>query len=112
MKLKGKAAMHLVFDGSEDDYYSATIISGLDVKSFESLGKLRTKIDETTWTWLLREIEVHEQADFNSFVSIKSGLELQFIWDMKNNQIVVISSGEKQPGRYQIYLEGIFQNDR
>lgn len=71
--------------------------------SVKPLRELKKSISKETFDRILTQLELKVNHHFETYSS-KSGLQTGFI--VKETIINIFSYGEKQPGRYQVIIEG------
>ncbi|MFZ5554749.1 MAG: hypothetical protein ACOZCO_16660 [Bacteroidota bacterium] len=112
----------LIFDGLEDDYYEYDLIikckneniqSSVKPYKFEYINKLLQKISREEYFSLMKSISgsVQSQLIQDMFTGYRN-FPLTYHVQEKDNSIkilIIASSGETQPGRYKIYLEGVWE---
>lgn len=109
----------LVFDDIDDTYYHFTVPFvvvdeniGITLSEFKSLYKLKPILGDVVFNQLINQIEgIEESKVFPDAFSGISNLPINGCIKEINEKkyIFIISTGEFQPGRYKIYLEGIWE---
>ena len=93
-----------LFDNTDEHYYSFTL-DNIAFRSFKYFEDLKSGHPEY-FNAIRTVINTEHEPKFDSYKSSVTKLELKFA--IVDDKIYIISCGEKQPGRYQIYLEGVF----
>src|SRR5687768_7085810 len=108
---KAKISGKQVFDGNNHQYYQQQILGEIPISKFHDFQNLKDLIGHDSFEQIIRDLSAIKVEHFDAYNSKNNGLGLQFsfMMDNSNDKLVVISTGEKQPGRYQIFLEGIWQ---
>lgn len=108
----------LVFDNTDEQYYDFIIHfkdefdSKIKLSNFKNLYKLESIFGEKGLYNLVNLIDgARENPSFKKAFSGSSGLPLYgYLSKLSNRNLVyIISTGEFQPGRYKIYLEGVWE---
>ena len=106
----------LLFDGHNDKFYEYKILL-IQFKEFatqihfcDDFGNLKNIISSEQLESLLQSQNRIIKGN-NGYFYCNNGLGLYFKLFMHNDKkyLLLLSAGEKQPGRYQIYLEGVWE---
>jgi hypothetical protein len=97
------------FDGKENEFYNIEIFPLIKISSFKSFYKLKSLIETKFFDEIIKSSNGKQIFPFETFKSIQDDLTLMFCQD--EDRIFVISAGESQPGRYKIFLEGVWKFD-
>jgi hypothetical protein len=111
LKKKSPEEPSILFDGEEKEYYKFRLFSKIPITSFKYLCDLIFGIDQAAMNVVIKEIKGIKHEPFDSYVSSYNGLDLQYHFDEVSGELIIISTGERQPGRYQIFLEQEFKID-
>jgi len=101
-----------LFDGSENDLFNKEfLIKGekINIKHIANnkFKKLRDIINDNDFNIIIKDLSIirHDEL-FESYKSSDSNLSNYYL--IHNNNLFVFSYREFQPGRYQLYLEGMY----
>ncbi len=112
VKVSGK---HLVFDNSDEDFYKEHLFLLENKDKIVFSPNELVKLKELEKNNLYLEIilnscpGIHKYNPIAELVSYKNSEDLNVYYLEIHNYIAVIALGETQPGRYKIYIEGVFQ---
>jgi hypothetical protein len=117
MILKHSVEKQLLFDGMEDDLVADPVTLkqfGIDtpvryvVINNHNLELLRQEIPESDFHYIMRTGSF--TLDGNGFIKVYTGSDgLPLYYVKKEKQILVFATGEYQPARYKLYLEGVWE---
>ncbi len=118
MELKQVVGKQLIYDGLDDKFYdehSFKLDNGDEIKfspletiRLENLEKSNDK--KTLLNLILENCDtIYRYSPSIELFGYKGQENLSVKYQMVNQYTIVLSLGESQPGRYKIYLEGIFQ---
>ncbi|WP_299183552.1 hypothetical protein [uncultured Chryseobacterium sp.] len=105
-----------LFDGFEDDLYNQEFQlkgnQGMRTIEMESIykndfEKLKEKIPESNFNAIIKDLDIIKHTEmFDSYKSCDDQLEMYYLID--GNDLFIFSHGERQPARYQLYFEGLY----
>lgn len=99
-----------IFDGHDLEFYSTQIVDFGSIYKFKSLHKFsefnNEFLDERDINQIISTFNCKRITPYPSYLS-DEGLNYEI--SINKNQLLLISAGERQPGRYQIYLEGLWE---
>lgn len=110
LQLKNKFNHQLIFDGIEDMYYDADIVGSGKITDYKSIYHLENSLPITEFNKLIDETGSKRVLPFKTFKTIDNFTLMYKLSEISTNKILfIISTGESQPGRYMIFLEGIWE---
>jgi hypothetical protein len=98
--------LSLVFDGKEEEYFGLSIMGNYPITNFQSISSLKSVIGTEAFSKLLLEIEAEQVLPFDTYQHRELQLPMRWLEIRKNNlpMVLIIIAGERQPGRFQLYL--------
>lgn len=102
----------LIYDGDENGYYEKEVFDKYKITDFKSLYKMNEFIDDKSMNNLLDTINGYQIHPFKTYKTKKDELMLKFFMQTGRNDkklLCIVSAGESQPGRYKIFLEGVWE---
>lgn len=117
MTLKQVAGKSLIYDSTDDNFYAnhsirlegdeTFIFSPTDLTRLEALEKSENK---SLLNFILSSFPgIYRFAPIPELFGYKNEDELSVRFKETERYIGIISLGESQPGRYKIYVEGVFE---
>lgn len=108
---KNEITRQKLFDGDETNCLKEIFeIENQKIKLIDfynnPLRDLKKEIDDESFDTIVRENEFTERKSFIEKYVSEEGLEIHYL--KKNDVIYLFSYGEYQPGRYMLFLEGIW----
>ncbi|ANF52008.1 hypothetical protein A0O34_16470 [Chryseobacterium glaciei] len=108
---KNEIARQKLFEGDEEKCLKEVFeIENQDIKLIDfynnPLRDLKKEIDNESFDTIVKENEFTERKSFIEKYLSEEGLEIHYL--KKNDAIYLFSYGEYQPGRYMLFLEGIW----
>src|SRR5947209_9913293 len=108
--------MGCVYDGAARSHFPSLIKLAdgttitLDMNEIQYFSELRNAISKTDFETLLDNITTAKESTFfpGNFVG-SEGLPLKVQFEQRTRLLTILSHGEVQPGRYKMYLEGVFE---
>ena len=107
----------MLYDGEGNSYYDFTVrtlISGrnisADLVDFKWLFELREEVGGSAFQALLKNLNYTSGQISDTYLGTDELAIKYCVCTVEGNKyITVISTGEFQPGRYKIYLEGVWE---
>lgn len=121
MKLNRIKTNHLIHDGNDDNFYNEKIITidsndSLKFKStsIKELIELEKEWDDEDFKELIDCFKgsIYKYDTIPEFTQYKSKNGLTVYYAESEKYLAIISLGEKQPMRYQIILEALFEKQQ
>lgn len=115
--IKNSIGRILLFDNADDCYYDKHTIVFLDNQKFEfsvfNLKRLDSLENDKQWTILNSILKfcpgIYRFEVAHDLFGYRSKSDLPVFYEENDKFFCVLSLGEFQPGRYKIFLEGIFK---
>jgi hypothetical protein len=108
---KNEITRQKLFDGDEQECLKEIFeIENQKIKLIDfynsPLRDLKKEIDDESFETIVRESKFNVRNSFIEKYVSEEGLEVHYL--KKNDMIYLFSYGEFQPGRYMLFLEGIY----
>lgn len=105
----------LLYDGTSQHFYENAIelynkLYSVNIIEFKYFNKIKNDFVPSDVLQILSELKDIRQSDYfpDSYIG-RDQLPLKYKVDEKENVLIIVSHGEFQPGRYKLYLEGIWK---
>lgn len=99
-----------IYDGESEGFYEKGISFNIGCTYYNvryselnHFKNLKTQFSKTEFVSVLTKLSITQKHPFESYVSQLDGSLGYFVY---NNNLVIISYREHQPGRYKVYMEG------
>ncbi|WP_271784736.1 hypothetical protein [Aquimarina algiphila] len=121
MLLRKIENQRLLYDGLDDNFYTEHIIEidkithlKFDTRNGQNLTELENKMDKVNFKKLINSFdgEIYKSNSIPELTSFKNQSGLNVYFKESEKHLAIISFGEKQPMRYQIFLEGLFLKEK
>ncbi|MCD8433605.1 hypothetical protein LNJ05_12610 [Tenacibaculum finnmarkense genomovar ulcerans] len=116
-KIRKQTKLH---DGGDENFYGEKTIKIDEIKSMsfdttkiEELTKLEKNLDDYVFETLLQSFNgtITKSNSIPEFTRFKNQFDLTVYYKETEQYLAIISLGERQPMRYQIFLEGLFKKE-
>lgn len=120
MKFKHIRKQVKLHDGGDDNFYGKKTIKidetnsiNFDTTKIEELTELEKKLDDNTFKTLIKSLnaKITKSDSMPEFTRFKNQFDLTVYYEETEEYLAIISLGERQPMRYQIFLEGLFKKE-
>lgn len=119
IKVKELYQHKVIYDGEENAYYSHPIMlplenhkTSLNVTNFKGVQNLENRIPKSEFQKIMTDIKANKLEHFDFYNTQIDNLGLYFTEIPESSSgnilIFVISKGETQPGRFKIFIEGLW----
>jgi hypothetical protein len=107
-----------MYDGLQDAFYNSLFEAalgenriGFKISDFKNIYSLKAEINPDFFAEIIKSIKAKRNEPFESYVGTK-GLAVEYLIQKNDDEkefLIVVSTGESQPGRYMIFLEGVWE---
>jgi len=120
MKLKNIRKQTILHDGGDDNFYGKKTIKidetqfiSFDTAKIKNLTELEKKLDNSVFKTLIDSFNgsITKYDSIPEFTRFKNQFDLTVYYKETEHYLAIISLGERQPMRYQIFLEGLFKKE-
>jgi len=120
MKFKNIRKQVKLHDGGDGNFYGKKVIKIDETKSIhfdttkiKELTELEKKLEDHTFKTIIKSLngKITKSDSIPEFTRFKNQFDLTVYYEETQEYLAVISLGERQPMRYQIFLEGLFKKE-
>ena len=111
IELEKEYKHQLVYDGDQHGFYHEKIFNRFEETDFVSLEKANSFISEFEIEQIVFTLSAYKRQPFGIYKTKLDDLTLSYVLFNEDAKLMmlIISEGETQPGRYKIFLEGLWR---